>query len=112
MTDDNERFKRPEPRPKRVRKEPTGRSVLKDNSLLLDRPYSYWTIGVFSLNAAFFALVSSGQAPPLWLGFAVGATTLPWLFVFLRGGAWEWIRKMVPELKSPPGENKGVNRDS
>ena len=73
--------------------------ALKDNRLLFDRPLSYWTIGVFSINAAFISLVSAGQTPPVWLNLAEPFAVLPWLFVFLKGGAWAWFKKFIPEQK-------------
>jgi len=81
------------------------RRLLKNNGLLFDRPASYWTLIVFSANAAFFALVAAGKPIPLLLGLAEPLATLPWLFVFLKGGGWDWIQQRIPErMKAPPPE--------
>ena len=99
MSEDNERFKRPQPRTKRTRKAPADRGVLKDNSLLLDRPFSIWTISVFAINGAFFGILAVGQSGPVWLNLLEPLLTLPWLAVFLKGGAWQWIAKFIPDQK-------------
>ena len=80
------------------------RRALKDNGLLFDRPGSYWTLIVFCVNAVFFSLVSAGQSIPLWLGLTEPLVSLPWLFIFLKGGGWDWIQRKIPEQMKAPAE--------
>lgn len=98
MIEDNERFKRPAVV---TSKKGNGRaSPLKDNGLLFDRPWSYWTIAVFGINAAFIATLAPGNMAPTWLNIAEPFAAIPWLFFFFKGGAWDWFKRYIPEQKA------------
>jgi len=56
----------------------------------------------------FFTLVSVGQPIPVWLGLAWPFMTLPWVFLFLKGGGWAWVQQRVPEQMKIPDTRPGT----
>ena len=81
------------------------KKLLRDNGLLFDRPWSYWTMATVWLLLVYQIFKGNPNVAP-WLIWAASFNTATWVGVFMKGGGWEWAKEKIPERWLPAAKEK------
>lgn len=60
------------------------KKLLRDNGLLFDRPWSYWTIEMVVQSGIYMAM-RIDEITPLWFAWITALNNAVWVFIFMKG---------------------------
>ncbi len=105
MSEERSRFARPiEEKRAKIKRRGIEKKPWRDNGLLFDRPWSYWTIAMLVIGIVFNGMRTVGTAPD-WLALLAWVNAGAWVGVFSKGGGWAWIKEQLPKGRKDESDN-------